>query len=222
MNAALAILHNWLAPLNLTPTARDATIAAALAVVARPLYTGPMPATYITGPAGVGKTRLAEQLASLAGAPPTMATARIGLHHHIASAIGERHQVVVVDNVESAPRKVLVADALCDCIEATDARTLGSTHTIPARTSWLITSRTPPPTADLARRCILIDLTGATPAPLAPLDRRAILGALYTLLGAALPVAANPPAPVGSPCDGWFAVLAAAGIPATLASAVTR
>jgi len=221
MNAALNTLHNWIAPLNLSPTARDATIAAAMAVVARPFYTGPMPATYITGPAGVGKTLLAEQLASLAGAPPMTMTAETVLRHQLAIATKERPAVAVVDNLDRAPR-MSAADDLCDCIEATDARTLGSAHTTPIRTSWLITSRTPPPTADLARRCIPIDLTGATPAPLAPIDRRAILGALYTLLGAALPVAADPSSPVGGPCDAWFAVLAAAGIPTTLASAVPQ
>lgn len=219
MNAALNTLHNWLAPLNLSPTARDATIAATLSVVARPLYAGPMPAFYITGPAGVGKTLLAEQLSSFTGATQ--------LWHSdsyyrclLANATKERPAVAVVDNLDRAPRMSAV-DILCDCIEMIDALTLGSAVTIPIRTSWLITSRAAPPTPELARRCILIDLTGATPAPLAPLDRRAILGALYTLLGAALPVAADPPPPVGGPCDAWFAILAAAGIPATLASRVT-
>lgn len=218
MTTALDTLHNWLAPLNLSPTARDATIAAALAVVARPLYAGPMPATYITGPAGAGKTLLAEQLASLAGTTQAWATNEV---RPLLTIIRREHAAVaVVDNLDRAPR-MSAADDLCDCIETTEARTLGSAHTTPARTSWIITSRTPPPTADLARRCILIDLTGATPAPLAPIDRRALLGALYTLLGAALPIAADPPPPVGGPCDQWFAILAAAGIPTTLASQVT-
>lgn len=216
-NARLA-LSFWLAPMGLDNATEAAIIAAALAIVARPLWVGPMPATYIQGPPGSGKTRLANALSNITSARPMVAHAAIHLRPSLAEAAARMPLIAIVDSLQNAPRASSV-DLLAERITSHNLRVINTNEVTPLRTSWLITSTSAIPTPDLARRCILIDLTGAIPADLDTVPRARILAALYALLSEGLNNAANPAPPVAGPFDDWFAVLAGAGLPTTLASA---